>query len=62
MLTTQKTRQFQFQACTRCQGDAYLDQSEYEPEWRCLQCGRTVLLTVQMAYALAGDEQERMAA
>jgi len=29
-------------ACTRCSGDAYADFSEYEPEWRCLQCGRTV--------------------
>jgi len=62
MQMTQKARQFRFQACTRCHGDAYLDQSEYEPEWRCLQCGRTVLLTPQAAFALASDEQERIAA
>ncbi len=62
MLATQKTRQFRFQACTRCHGDAYLDQSEYEPEWRCLQCGRTVPLTAQTALALIDGEQERVAA
>ncbi len=62
MFTTQKARQFRFQACTRCHGDAYLDQSEYEPEWRCLQCGRTVPLTVQAGLALINEEQERIAA
>ncbi len=62
MLTTQKARQFQLRACTRCHGDAYLDQSEYEPEWRCLQCGRTVQPIAQTVIGLTGDEQERMAA
>lgn len=62
MLTTQKARQFQLRACTRCHGDAYLDQSEYEPEWRCLQCGRTVQPIAQAVIGLTGDEQERMAA
>ena len=62
MLTKQKARQFRFQACTRCHGDAYLDQSEYEPEWRCLQCGRTVLPTALPAFALINDEHERVAA
>ena len=62
MLGTKKARQFRFRACTRCHGDAYLDQSEYEDEWRCLQCGRTVLPIAQPAYALINDEQERMAA
>ncbi len=62
MLTTQKTRQFRLRACTRCHGDAYLDQSEYEPEWRCLQCGRTVLPIALQALTLINGEQERMAA
>ena len=62
MLATQKARQFRFRACTSCNGDAYLDQSEYEPEWRCLQCGRTVRPIAQPAFAIVGDEQEPMAA
>ncbi len=62
MLTTRKARQFQLRACTRCHGDAYLDRSEYEPEWRCLQCGRTVRPVAQPAFAHIGDEQKRMAA
>ncbi len=62
MLRTQKTRQFRFRACTRCHGDAYLDQSEYEAEWRCLQCGRTVQPIAQPTFAIVGDEQEPMAA
>jgi len=62
MLTTQKARQFRMRACTRCQGDVYLDQSEYEPEWRCLQCGRTLQPVAQPAFALIGDNGERMAA
>ena len=62
MLTTQKARQFRLRACTRCRGDAYLDQSEYEPEWRCLQCGRTLQPIAQPALALSDDKQERMAA
>ncbi len=36
-----KLSSFRFRACVRCGGDAYLDLL-YEPEWRCLQCGRTV--------------------
>jgi hypothetical protein len=28
-------------ACRRCGGAAYLDLLD-EPEWRCLQCGRSV--------------------
>ena len=62
MLTIGKTRKFQLRACTRCNGDAFLDQSEHEPEWRCLQCGRTVGQIAQPALALIGDEQERTAA
>lgn len=62
MLTIGKTRKFQLRACTRCHGDAFLDQSEYEPEWRCLQCGRTVGTVAQPAFALIGDERERTAA
>ena len=62
MLTIGKSRKFQLRACTRCHGDAFLDQSEYEPEWRCLQCGRTVGQIAQPALALIGDEQERTAA
>ena len=42
MLVTRQARQFRLRACTRCSGDAYADFSDYEPEWRCLQCGRTV--------------------
>ncbi|RLC59200.1 MAG: hypothetical protein DRI30_01120 [Chloroflexi bacterium] len=42
MSVTKQARQFRLRACTRCSGDAYADFSEYEPEWRCLQCGRTV--------------------
>ena len=29
-------------ACARCRGDAYLDSTDF-PEWRCIQCGRSVL-------------------
>ena len=62
MLTIGKSRQFWLQACTRCHGDAFLDQSEYEPEWRCLQCGRTVGAIAQPALAFIGDGRERTAA
>ncbi len=44
MQTTTKNqvvRTFRLNACARCGGSAYLDRSD-EPEWRCLQCGRTV--------------------
>ena len=30
-----------FRACQRCGGDAYVDLID-EPEWRCLQCARSV--------------------
>lgn len=62
MLTIGKNRQFRLRACIRCHGDAFFDQSEDEPEWRCLQCGRTVGRIAQPAFALIGDEQERTAA
>ena len=32
---------FRPHGCPRCGGDAYLDRLD-DPEWRCLQCGRTV--------------------
>ncbi len=32
---------FRPRACQRCGGDAYFERG-YDPEWRCLQCGRTV--------------------
>ncbi len=38
---TAKLSSFRFRACVRCGGDAYLDLID-EPEWRCLQCGRTI--------------------
>ena len=62
VVATQKTRQFRFRACTRCLGDAYLDQSEYEPEWRCLQCSRTLPPIAQPTFVSTGDEQGRIAA
>ena len=37
-----RTRQsIRFRACQRCGGDAYVDLID-EPEWRCLQCARSV--------------------
>ncbi|HEY7269089.1 MAG TPA: hypothetical protein VH951_04620 [Dehalococcoidia bacterium] len=33
---------FKAHACPRCGGDAYLEAAADDPEWRCLQCGRTV--------------------
>lgn len=30
-----------YRACRRCGGDAYVDLID-EPEWRCLQCARSV--------------------
>ncbi len=32
---------FRLRACARCRGDAYLDTMDF-PEWRCIQCGRSV--------------------
>ena len=60
MATTQNSRNFRFRACQRCNGDAYCDFSEYEPEWRCLQCSRTV--QPEAAAALFGEGQVRLAA
>ncbi len=40
-MAMQNGRNFRLQACAVCSGDAFLDLSE-EPEWRCLQCGRTI--------------------
>lgn len=62
MLRTKKSRQFRFRACARCNGDAYLDDSYDEAEWRCLQCSRTVPLITQPAFALVEDEQQPLAA
>ncbi|MFQ6019489.1 MAG: hypothetical protein ACE5KW_01910 [Dehalococcoidia bacterium] len=42
-MATRTGRSFRLGACTTCKGDAYLDLSD-EPEWRCLQCGRVVLV------------------
>jgi hypothetical protein len=40
-MATQTSRSFRLQACAVCSGDAFLDLSD-EPEWRCLQCGRSI--------------------
>jgi len=60
MSVTSQARQFRLRACTRCAGDAYVDSSDYEPEWRCLQCGRTV--QPQAAVSLLNDGEDRLAA
>ena len=28
-------------SCPRCQGDLFLDRSERNSQWNCLQCGRS---------------------
>ena len=33
---------FRRRACPRCGGDAYVEPAGDDPDWRCLQCGRTV--------------------
>ncbi len=58
MLVTRQARQFRLRACTRCSGDAYADFSDYEPEWRCLQCGRIV----QPMSLSSEDGDDRLAA
>ncbi len=40
-MATQYDTNFRLRACQRCNGDAYLDLMD-EPEWRCLQCARSV--------------------
>lgn len=60
MLVTKQARQFRFRACTRCSGDAYVDFSDYEPEWRCLQCGRTV--QPEAPASLFSEDDDRLAA
>jgi len=60
MATTQNSRQFRFRACQHCNGDAYVDFSEYEPEWRCLQCSRTV--QPEAIAMLFAEGQDRLAA
>ncbi len=57
MPITTQARQFRLRACTRCSGDAYVDFSDYEPEWRCLQCGRTV-----QPVSLFNEDEDRLAA
>jgi PHP family Zn ribbon phosphoesterase len=60
MLVTKQARQFRLRACTRCRGDAYVDFSDYEQEWRCLQCGRTV--QPEAAARLLNEGEDRLAA
>ncbi len=60
MLVTRQARQFRLRACTRCSGDAYADFSDYEPEWRCLQCGRTV--QPEASVSLSNEGEDRLAA
>ncbi len=60
MTTTNQARQFRLRACTRCSGDAFVDFSDYEPEWRCLQCGRTV--QPEAPVSLFNDGEDRLAA
>lgn len=60
MTITNQARQFRLRACTRCSGDAFVDFSEYEPEWRCLQCGRTV--QPEASGSLLHEDKDRLAA
>jgi PHP family Zn ribbon phosphoesterase len=50
---------FRMRACQRCGGDAYLEKSD-EPEWRCLQCGRTVPVPA-VVYDLRQERTRRVA-
>lgn len=59
-LTTPRTATIRPHACPRCGGAAFLDRTD-EPEWRCLQCGRTVPPLVQ-AHQQAPAPRERVAA
>lgn len=58
MSITKQARQFSLRACTRCSGDAYVDFSDYEPEWRCLQCGRTVQPEAPVSLSNEGEDNE----
>ncbi len=60
MSVTSQARRFRLRACTRCSGDAYVDSSDYEPEWRCLQCGRTV--QPEASVSLFEEGEDRLAA
>jgi len=60
MSITTQARQFRLRACTRCSGDAYVDFSDYEPEWRCLQCGRAV--QPEASVSLFNGDKDRLAA
>ncbi len=40
-MATRTQQGIRFRACQRCGGDAYVDLID-EPEWRCLQCARSV--------------------
>ena len=60
MSVTKQARQVRLRACTRCSGDAYVDFSDYEPEWRCLQCGRTV--QPEVGASLFDEGEGRLAA
>jgi len=44
-------RGFRPAACEKCGGDAFFDRGD-ESEWRCLQCGRTLLTVAQPAPGL----------
>jgi hypothetical protein len=38
---------FRIRGCQRCGGDAYLESAEEDADWRCLQCGRVVVIQAQ---------------
>ncbi len=60
-MDTRTSRSFRLRACARCSGDAYLDLSDEQPEWRCLQCGRLVPDIAPVSLA-AAEMQRRKAA
>lgn len=59
-MLTVKRSSFRFAACQRCGGDAYLDLTD-EPEWRCLQCGRTIPPEATPARLVAAEIDQRAA-
>ncbi len=60
-METLPSRSFRLRACARCSGDAYLDLSDDQPEWRCLQCGRLVAEATPVSLS-AAEMQQRKAA
>ena len=43
------SRSFLPRACQKCGGDAFFDAGE-AAEWRCLQCGKSILAAASQAY------------